>query len=87
MRRRPVPHIAAFYEEVPRPWQPEPLASTYVCDLCGEQCAGLPAGKGLMLWWRGTEWRVDEPPLCEECAVRVTMGAVVKWALEDEDES
>lgn len=87
MRRRTVPHIAAFYEELPRLQHAEPAEQAYECDLCGERCAGLPAGKGLMLWWRGTEWRADEPPLCEECAGRVTMGAVVKWALEDEEES
>jgi hypothetical protein len=30
--------------------------------------------------------RVEEPPLCEECASRITMGAVAKWAIEGEEE-
>lgn len=58
----------------------------FKCDLCGKRIDGLPAGSGLLLWHRGDEMRVDEPPLCEKCASRVTIGAVVKWALEGEEE-
>jgi hypothetical protein len=39
------------------------------------------------MWWRGSEMRYDEPPLCEECASRITMGVVSKWAVEDEEEN
>jgi hypothetical protein len=61
-------------------------ASHFECDFCGKYTEGIPAGSGLMLWHRGDEMRIDEPPLCEECASRITIGAVVKWALEGEEE-
>jgi hypothetical protein len=59
---------------------------TYDCDLCGQRFQGPPAGSGLFLWSRGDELRIEEPPLCEECATRVTIGALMKWDLEEEEE-
>ena len=59
----------------------------FTCDLCGKSIEGSPSGSGLLLWHRGDEMRIDEPPLCERCASRVTIGAAVKWALEGEEES
>jgi hypothetical protein len=59
---------------------------TYDCDLCGESFEGVPGGSGLFLWTRGEELRVEEPPLCEECASRVTIGALMKWEIEEEEE-
>ncbi len=56
------------------------------CDLCGELIVGPPGGSGLFVWTRGTEVRYDEPPLCEDCARRLTVGALAKWSLEDEDD-
>ncbi|MGC4064213.1 MAG: hypothetical protein QM784_06130 [Polyangiaceae bacterium] len=99
MRRPRAPIITTYYEELP---QRAPVvsetnpdlggageaasATTYHCDLCDKACEGEPSGKGLLLWWRGTEMRFDEPPLCEECSSRITLGAMSKWALEDEEE-
>jgi hypothetical protein len=87
MRRRSAPLITVTYEELPRTTQLPPTESHgYQCDLCERECQGTPCGSGLLLWFRGTEMRYDEPPLCEDCASRVTMGALSKWALEGEEE-
>lgn len=64
----------------------EPVTSqSYECDLCGQTFEGSPAGSGLFLWSRGDELRVEEPPLCEECASQITIGALMKWELEEEE--
>jgi hypothetical protein len=34
----------------------------------------------------GDEFRYEEPPLCEDCAAEITVGALVKWDTEDEEE-
>jgi hypothetical protein len=99
MRRSRAPIITTYYEELsPRATSGTEgategatvsdgsSATTYHCDLCDKTCEGQPSGKGLLLWWRGTEMRYDEPPLCEECSSRITLGAMSKWALEDEEE-
>lgn len=54
----------------------------YECDGCGESFEGEPAGSGLFIWSRGDEVRYEEPPLCEACASKVTLGALLSW--EDE---
>ncbi len=58
----------------------------YECDSCGQSFDGEPAGAGLFLWTRGDEVRYEEPPLCEACASEITVGALVKWEAEDEEE-
>lgn len=59
---------------------------SYECDACGDSFEGEPAGAGLFLWTRGEEIRYEEPPLCEQCASRITVGALLKWDTEDEEE-
>lgn len=63
---------------------PKPVL--YECDSCGKSCEGPPAGSGLFIWTRGDEVRYEEPPLCVECASRITIGALVKWSWEEEEE-
>jgi hypothetical protein len=65
--------------------EPSP-PQTYECDLCEQRFEGPPAGSGLFLWSRGDDLRIEEPPLCEECAGRITIGALLKWELEEEEE-
>ena len=55
------------------------------CDFCEKHFEGPPAGSGLFLWSRGDEYRFEEPPLCEECAMRISVGAVLKWESEEEE--
>ena len=70
---------------MPEP-RPEPIVNVsfppeaaeercFVCDLCGETFSGLPEGSGLFMWTRGSEVRVEEPPLCRGCAARLVLGA------------
>jgi hypothetical protein len=76
----------SVYEELPARARSAPeKEQNYDCDLCGKSYVGQPAGSGLFLWKRGTEMRIEEPPLCEGCAVRVTAGALYQWALDDEE--
>ena len=64
-----------------------PAASPgFDCDVCGQHFEGEPAGSGLFMWTRGDEVRYEEPPLCEECASEIAVGALVKWETEEEEE-
>jgi hypothetical protein len=56
------------------------------CDVCGKRFDGEPAGSGLFLWTRGDEVRYEEPPLCEECASKVTLGALMTFEDDEEEE-
>ncbi len=60
---------------------------SYQCDLCGQRRSGPPGGSGLLIWTRGAEVRYDEPPLCEDCATKVTMGALLSWSEQEEEGS
>jgi hypothetical protein len=55
-----------------------------VCDGCDAPIEGDAAHRGLLLWARGDEVRVEEPALCEDCALAV--GRKVVRALDDDDD-
>jgi hypothetical protein len=38
------------------------------------------------MWTRGDEVRFEEPPLCQECAQNVTLDALTRWGVEEEEE-
>jgi hypothetical protein len=61
-------------------------APGYDCDMCGQHFDGEPAGSGLFMWTRGDERRFEEPPLCEACAQNVTLDALTRWDVEEEEE-
>jgi hypothetical protein len=64
----------------------EPVAPrTYECDHCGRSFEGTPEGSGLFIWTRGDEVRYEEPPLCEECAKKLAIGAFMSWDVEEEE--
>ena len=61
-------------------------APGYDCDGCGQHFDEEPAGSGLFMWTRGDEVRFEEPPLCQECAQNVTLDALTRWGVEEEEE-
>jgi hypothetical protein len=63
-----------------------PVPRSYRCDHCGRSFSGTPGGAGLLVWTRGDEVRYEEPPLCDKCASKLTVGALVRWDAEDEEE-
>jgi hypothetical protein len=56
------------------------------CDVCGQHFEGEPAGSGLFMWTRGDEVRFEEPPLCQTCAENVTLDALTRFEVEEEEE-
>jgi hypothetical protein len=60
--------------------------SGFECDMCGQHFDGEPAGAGLFMWTRGDEVRFEEPPLCEGCAENVTLDALTRFEVEEEEE-
>lgn len=62
-----------------------PAPQSYECDRCRRCFQGAPSGAGLFIWTRGDEVRYEEPPLCEECAGRIAIGALLKWDFEEEE--
>lgn len=59
--------------------------TTAGCDLCGAEIVGEAYGSGLFLWTRGDERRVEEPPLCEDCATVLGVAAHAAWEIEEEE--
>ncbi|MCL2823839.1 MAG: hypothetical protein FWD57_07610 [Polyangiaceae bacterium] len=53
------------------------------CDACGEEIKGEPTGRGIFIWARGDELRLEEPPLCETCASIIAMSAGAMWSEDD----
>jgi hypothetical protein len=56
------------------------------CDVCGQHFDEEPSGSGLFMWTRGDEVRFEEPPLCEACAQSVTLDALTRFEVEEEEE-
>jgi len=61
--------------------EPEPVQ----CDACGTEIEGEPAGHGLLVFPRGDDVLREEPPLCERCAHAISMTALARWEMEEED--
>jgi len=55
------------------------------CDVCGAEIEGEPAGKGLLVWWRGEERRTEEPALCKACAPAITAAGGMLWMDEGDE--
>jgi hypothetical protein len=62
-----------------------PEEPTWLCDACGAQLEGEPAGRGLLLFVRGDHVVREEPPLCERCAHAIGMTALQRWEMEEDD--
>ena len=65
------------------------------CDACGEALVepdggegaegyGIP-GRGVYLWARGEETRLETVPLCASCASAIGMTALARWEIEEEE--
>jgi hypothetical protein len=62
------------------------------CDACGEPLVeadapdgyGVP-GRGVYLWARGEETRLESVPLCASCASAIGMTALARWEIEEEE--
>lgn len=80
----PKPIIHEF--ETPDVAPASPPERSYDCDMCGGHFDGEPAGSGLFIWTRGDEVRFEEPPLCQDCAETVTLDALTRWEVEEEEE-
>ncbi|RYZ05517.1 MAG: hypothetical protein EOO73_19905 [Myxococcales bacterium] len=76
-------HLFHTPDFVPPSAEPSPA---FDCDMCGEHFDGEPAGSGLFMWTRGEEVRFEEPPLCEACAQNVTLDALTRFEVEEEEE-
>lgn len=55
------------------------------CDVCGATIVGEAYGSGLFMWTRGDERRIEEPPLCEDCATVLGVTAHAAWEIEEEE--
>jgi hypothetical protein len=42
-------------------------------------------GRGLMVFYRGDERRVEEPGLCPTCGAAIGMTMLTRWAIEEEE--
>ena len=60
----------------------EPLLTCHACDA---EIEGEPAGHGLLLFVRGDDVTREEPPLCERCALAVSMTALDRIFFEEEE--
>jgi hypothetical protein len=57
-----------------------------VCHACNALIEGEPAGRGCLVWSRGPEdVRYEELPLCERCALAISMTALFRWEIEEEE--
>lgn len=63
------------------------------CDACGQPLLGendasdgyeVP-GRGVYLWARGEETRLESVPLCASCASAIGMTALARWEIEEEE--
>lgn len=63
------------------------------CDACGceledREDAGDDddlGGRGVYVWTRGDEVRLEEAPLCASCASAIGMTALARWEIEEEE--
>jgi hypothetical protein len=58
------------------------------CDACGavlDADADDEGGHGLYIWTRDGEVVYEEPPLCASCAAAITITALQRWEMEEEE--
>jgi hypothetical protein len=85
MRTSALSKASEAFAHAPQVDEP-PLPKLHECDMCGRSFEGAPAGSGLLLWTRGDEVRYEEPPLCERCSRQLLLGALMRWAEDEQEE-
>jgi hypothetical protein len=56
------------------------------CDVCNSPIEGEPTGRGLLMWTRGGEVRLDEEPaLCANCSTAIGVTALAAWNVEEDE--
>jgi hypothetical protein len=62
------------------------------CDACGCELEDPEigdeddlGGRGVYVWTRGDEARLEEAPLCASCASAIGMTALARWEIEEEE--
>jgi hypothetical protein len=66
-----------------------PEAAT--CDVCGktvdldDEDGDQLSGSGLYIWLRGDKVVYEEPPLCASCGTAISMTALGRWEIEEEE--
>jgi hypothetical protein len=67
-------------------------AASTRCDACGEPIGEADGaegysvpGRGIYLWARGEETRLESVPLCASCASAIGMTALARWEIEEEE--
>ncbi len=55
------------------------------CHACDAEIEGEPAGHGMLLFVRGDDVLREELPLCERCALAVSMTALDRLGFEEEE--
>lgn len=54
------------------------------CDACDAELPDGAVGRGMLLWRRGDEERIEEPALCEPCACAIGLAALAHWEHEED---
>ena len=86
LQAAPQPFVTASHELLFRPEEP-------TCDACdgpldssdSDEDGDSPGGHGLYLWLRHGEVVFEEPPLCGACAAAITISALLRWEIEEEE--
>jgi hypothetical protein len=67
-------------------------AAEAICDVCGKKVEDLDdedgeqlSGSGLYIWLRGDKVVYEEPPLCASCGTAISMTALGRWEIEEEE--
>ncbi len=86
----PVPHISISNDSVAdaalRTAADAPNAEEQRCDACDGLVVGEPEGRGLLVWFRGEDFRMEEPVLCGPCAMAIGIAALAQWSADEEEE-
>lgn len=65
-------------------------AEAIPCDACGcdledDETAEDLGGRGVYVWTRGDDVRLEDAPLCASCASAIGMTALARWEIEEEE--